>query len=165
MYTSVYATVMFCGLFATPAADTWTVAEYTPRAIVFATGAIVRVAGAVVELKFVLCQFVGPPVYETLICRLLSVPRPPLEMVMPGAEAVPMPCVAMKLRDVSDSEISGAGTTNVTGIFSGLFVAVAAVIGTFAVYVPAANEPTVGVSVRVDGVVVVDNDAVSQPVG
>ena len=59
--------------------------------------------------------------------------------------------------------IDGGGTTSVTPTLSGLFVALEAAIGTFAVYDPVASEPTLACNVNAAGVDVLESDAVSQP--
>src|SRR5215211_6611669 len=107
--------------------------------MLLATGVSVSVAGALPLLRFALSQFVAPAPYDTVTCRPLSVPRPPLLTVTTWPAADPMLCVATKLRAVAESAIRGCGTTNVTATLSGLFVAVGATIGTFAVYVPDAS--------------------------
>ena len=154
---------MVWGLFVTPGAMTCTVAEYVPRARLFASGNRVSVAGAVVELSDPLSQPVGPPPYEIDTVIPDKLPLPPFEIVTGCDAAVPMLWVATKLAAIADSAILADGTTNVTGIVNGLFVAVGAEIGTLAVYVPAASVPIVGVSVRVDGVELVESCAASQP--
>jgi hypothetical protein len=104
-----------------------------PRAIVLAIGASVSVAGAVVVFRLALSQPLGPPAYETVTDNPLSVPRPPFETTIDCDGAVPMLWVAVKPAVGDEREMSAAGTTNVTGILNGVFVADAAVIGTFAV--------------------------------
>src|SRR5688500_10416407 len=160
VYTNWYETPTFCG--ETPDPVTCTVAEYVPRAMLLATGVSVSVAGADAELSCAFSQLVAPAPYDTVTCKPVSAPRPPFVIATVCPIAVPMPCVATKVRELGDTAIVGGGTTNVTATFSGLFVALGAETGTFAVYVPFANEPTAGCSVSVDGVDVAESVAVNQ---